>query len=99
MRLVLSFLDCGHICCRRQTVMMSNEEEKRCPLCAEEMDWTDQQFMPCKCGYQVMICHAGNVLFSLDVEARGWINVLLIYLHTLRKLCVQGVSCHISCHI
>ncbi|KAI3689475.1 hypothetical protein L2E82_47433 [Cichorium intybus] len=21
---------------------MSNEEEKRCPLCAEEMDWTDQ---------------------------------------------------------
>ncbi|KAL0452197.1 UNVERIFIED_CONTAM: putative general negative regulator of transcription C16 [Sesamum latifolium] len=31
---------------------MSNEEEKRCPLCAEEMDWTDQQFKPCKCGYQ-----------------------------------------------
>ncbi|XP_011077033.1 uncharacterized protein LOC105161135 [Sesamum indicum] len=34
---------------------MSNEEEKRCPLCAEEMDWTDQQFMPCKCGYQVCV--------------------------------------------
>ncbi|KAL6505008.1 hypothetical protein OROGR_024830 [Orobanche gracilis] len=32
--------------------MMSNEEEKRCPLCAEEMDWTDQQFVPCKCGYE-----------------------------------------------
>ncbi|KAL0358703.1 UNVERIFIED_CONTAM: putative general negative regulator of transcription C16 [Sesamum angustifolium] len=35
--------------------MMSNEEEKRCPLCAEEMDWTDQQFRPCKCGYQVCV--------------------------------------------
>ncbi|KAL6565342.1 hypothetical protein OROGR_002293 [Orobanche gracilis] len=34
---------------------MSNEEEKRCPLCAEEMDWTDQQFMPCKCGYQICV--------------------------------------------
>ncbi|KAK4356084.1 hypothetical protein RND71_025055 [Anisodus tanguticus] len=35
--------------------MMSNEEEKRCPICTEEMDWTDQQFKPCKCGYQVCI--------------------------------------------
>ncbi|KAL3656072.1 hypothetical protein CASFOL_000468 [Castilleja foliolosa] len=35
--------------------MMSNEEEKRCPLCAEDMDWTDQQFMPCKCGYQICV--------------------------------------------
>ncbi|KAL2549477.1 uncharacterized protein Fot_11007 [Forsythia ovata] len=35
--------------------MTSNEEEKRCPLCAEEMDWTDQQFKPCKCGYQVCV--------------------------------------------
>jgi len=34
---------------------MSNEEEKRCPLCAEEMDWTDQQLKPCKCGYQVCV--------------------------------------------
>ncbi|MFS7957802.1 putative RNA recognition motif domain, nucleotide-binding alpha-beta plait domain superfamily [Helianthus anomalus] len=35
--------------------MMSNEEEKRCPLCAEEMDWTDQQLKPCKCGYEVWV--------------------------------------------
>lgn len=34
---------------------MSNEGERRCPLCAEEMDWTDQQFRPCKCGYQVCV--------------------------------------------
>lgn len=34
---------------------MSNEEEKKCPLCAEEMDWTDQQLKPCKCGYEVCV--------------------------------------------
>ncbi|XP_057476784.1 uncharacterized protein LOC130764511 isoform X2 [Actinidia eriantha] len=34
---------------------MSNEGEKKCPLCAEEMDWTDQQFNPCKCGYKVCV--------------------------------------------
>lgn len=47
---------------------MSNEEEKRCPLCAEEMDWTDQQFMPCKCGYQVMLCSTYNVLFVCSLS-------------------------------
>ncbi|KAI3705169.1 hypothetical protein L1987_75402 [Smallanthus sonchifolius] len=35
--------------------IMNNEEEKRCPLCAEEMDWTDQQLKPCKCGYEVCV--------------------------------------------
>ncbi|XP_057486057.1 uncharacterized protein LOC130772318 isoform X2 [Actinidia eriantha] len=34
---------------------MSNEGEKKCPLCAEEMDWTDRQFNPCKCGYKVCV--------------------------------------------
>lgn len=32
---------------------MSEEGEKTCPLCAEEMDLTDQQLKPCKCGYEV----------------------------------------------
>ncbi|CAI9759239.1 unnamed protein product [Fraxinus pennsylvanica] len=32
-----------------------SKEEKRCPLCADEMDWTDQQLKPCKCGYQVCV--------------------------------------------
>ncbi|KAL0370047.1 UNVERIFIED_CONTAM: CCR4-NOT transcription complex subunit [Sesamum angustifolium] len=31
---------------------MSDEGEKTCPLCAEEMDLTDQQLKPCKCGYE-----------------------------------------------
>lgn len=32
---------------------MSDEGERMCPLCTEEMDLTDQQLKPCKCGYEV----------------------------------------------
>ncbi|KAJ0261379.1 RNA binding [Hirschfeldia incana] len=34
---------------------MSDQGEKTCPLCAEEMDLTDQQLRPCKCGYQICV--------------------------------------------
>ncbi|KAH6822069.1 hypothetical protein C2S53_015857 [Perilla frutescens var. hirtella] len=34
---------------------MSDEGEKSCPLCAEEMDLTDQQLKPCKCGYEICV--------------------------------------------
>ncbi|KAK4370378.1 hypothetical protein RND71_009853 [Anisodus tanguticus] len=34
---------------------MSDQGEKTCPLCAEEMDLTDQQLKPCKCGYQICV--------------------------------------------
>ncbi|KAA8543984.1 hypothetical protein F0562_021839 [Nyssa sinensis] len=37
------------------TATMSDEGEKTCPLCAEEMDLTDQQLKPCKCGYQICV--------------------------------------------
>mmetsp|Transcript_1766 Transcript_1766/g.3929 ORF Transcript_1766/g.3929 Transcript_1766/m.3929 type:complete len:797 (+) Transcript_1766:78-2468(+) len=30
-----------------------DDSECVCPLCCEEMDISDQQFYPCKCGYQV----------------------------------------------
>ncbi|CAH2060258.1 unnamed protein product [Thlaspi arvense] len=33
---------------------MTDKGEKTCPLCAEEMDLTDQQLKPCKCGYQII---------------------------------------------
>lgn len=32
---------------------MSDDGDRTCPLCAEEMDLTDQQLKPCKCGYDV----------------------------------------------
>ncbi|PSR86637.1 General negative regulator of transcription C16C9.04c like [Actinidia chinensis var. chinensis] len=34
---------------------MSDQGERTCPLCAEEMDLTDQQLKPCKCGYEICI--------------------------------------------
>ncbi|CDY53382.1 BnaA04g16470D [Brassica napus] len=36
--------------------MNNNDKgEKTCPLCAEEMDLTDQHLNPCKCGYQICV--------------------------------------------
>ncbi|KAK3227664.1 hypothetical protein Dsin_007526 [Dipteronia sinensis] len=35
--------------------IMSEKGEKTCPLCAEEMDLTDQQLKPCKCGYEICV--------------------------------------------
>ncbi|XP_077232977.1 uncharacterized protein LOC143874086 isoform X2 [Tasmannia lanceolata] len=34
---------------------MSDDGERTCPLCAEEMDLTDQQLKPCKCGYEICV--------------------------------------------
>ncbi|KAL5711215.1 RING-type E3 ubiquitin transferase [Ranunculus cassubicifolius] len=34
---------------------MTNEGGKTCPVCTEEMDSTDLQLKPCKCGYQVCV--------------------------------------------
>tara|TARA_B100000482_G_scaffold21185_1_gene14031 strand:+ start:306 stop:494 length:189 start_codon:yes stop_codon:yes gene_type:complete len=31
---------------------MSDEDDKICPLCCEDLDISDQNFLPCKCGYQ-----------------------------------------------
>lgn len=57
---------------------MSDQGEKTCPLCAEEMDLTDQQLKPCKCGYEVWVTN-----FSLLVwrEARWIIAPLLSALY------------------
>ncbi len=32
---------------------MHDQSEYVCPLCCEELDISDRQFFPCKCGYQV----------------------------------------------
>ncbi|XP_076934322.1 uncharacterized protein LOC143600550 [Bidens hawaiensis] len=48
---------------------MSNEEEKRCPLCAEEMDWTDQQLKPCKCGYEVCVWCWHHIIDMAEKDA------------------------------
>ncbi|XP_065010437.1 uncharacterized protein LOC135640171 isoform X1 [Musa acuminata AAA Group] len=52
---------------------MSDDGERICPLCAEEMDLTDQQLKPCKCGYEICIwCwhHIIEMAEKEDTEAR-----------------------------
>ncbi|CAL5001009.1 unnamed protein product [Urochloa decumbens] len=39
---------------QRRTAM-SDDGDHTCPLCAEEMDVTDQQLKPCKCGYDICV--------------------------------------------
>ncbi|PWA83184.1 hypothetical protein CTI12_AA172290 [Artemisia annua] len=42
-------------------VTMSDEGDRTCPLCVKELDLTDQQLNPCKCGYD----HCTSVLNSV----------------------------------
>ncbi|KAI3407642.1 uncharacterized protein J3R85_020838 [Psidium guajava] len=52
---------------------MSDQGEKTCPLCAEEMDLTDQQLKPCKCGYEICVwCwhHIMEMAEKDDTEGR-----------------------------
>ncbi|CAL5013677.1 unnamed protein product [Urochloa decumbens] len=39
---------------QRRTAM-GDDGDHTCPLCAEEMDVTDQQLKPCKCGYDICV--------------------------------------------
>lgn len=34
-------------------MMMDDDDELLCPLCMEEIDQADKDFLPCPCGYQV----------------------------------------------
>ena len=32
---------------------MADDDDDICPLCCEELDISDKNFIPCKCGYRV----------------------------------------------
>ncbi|XP_052142830.1 uncharacterized protein LOC127762374 [Oryza glaberrima] len=34
---------------------MTTQAKEKCPLCTEEMDLTDKQLKPCKCGYEICL--------------------------------------------
>ncbi|XP_071738799.1 uncharacterized protein [Rutidosis leptorrhynchoides] len=62
----------------RCVILMSNEEEKRCPLCGEEMDLTAQKLKPCKCGYEESV--GGNSkTVMIDHEGETTVNNTLKY--------------------
>jgi len=44
----------------------SSDEEGVCPLCMEEMDTTDQTFLPCACGYQMCLYCFNHVKENLN---------------------------------
>ncbi|XP_038991996.1 uncharacterized protein LOC120115335 isoform X2 [Hibiscus syriacus] len=48
---------------------MSDEGEKTCPLCAEEMDITDQQLKPCKCGYEICVWCWHNIMNMAEKDS------------------------------
>ncbi|KAK9154154.1 hypothetical protein Sjap_001634 [Stephania japonica] len=51
---------------------MSDLGEKTCPLCTEEMDLTDQQLKPCKCGYEICVwCWHHIMEMAEKVETEG----------------------------
>ncbi|KAI3928996.1 hypothetical protein MKX01_029525 [Papaver californicum] len=52
---------------------MGDEGDKICPLCTEEMDLTDKQLKPCKCGYELCVWCWHNVMDMAekdDMEGR-----------------------------
>jgi hypothetical protein len=44
----------------------SSEGEAECPLCLEELDVTEKNFHPCKCGYQVCLWCWHNINEKLN---------------------------------
>ncbi|PNX94383.1 RNA-binding (RRM/RBD/RNP motif) family protein [Trifolium pratense] len=45
---------------------MSDREERNCPLCEEEMDLTDQQLKPCRCGYEICVWCWHHIMDDTD---------------------------------
>lgn len=69
----ISFSQVLHPLLDPQLTTMSDQGEKTCPLCAEEMDLTDQQLKPCKCGYEICVwCwhHIMDMAEKDDTEGR-----------------------------
>ena len=43
--------------------MSDSDGENCCPLCMEEIDLADKNFLPCPCGYKVRDRRLGGYLF------------------------------------
>ncbi|XP_062003089.1 putative general negative regulator of transcription C16C9.04c [Rosa rugosa] len=49
---------------------MSDVGEQTCPICAEEMDLTDQQLKPCECGYEVCLWCWNHIMEMAEKDGR-----------------------------
>lgn len=73
---------------------MSDEGEKTCPLCAEEMDLTDQQLKPCKCGYEVLNPFFSGIMWVFGIH---WKLYASHYLYNMTKSCSGATFSPLLC--
>ena len=62
--------------------MSDDEDDTTCPLCVEEMDLSDKNFLPCPCGYRVILFRfldKINLRWSLLFDIIGLYVVLASY--------------------
>ena len=47
-----------------------DDEETFCPLCVEEMDLSDRNFLPCPCGYRVknIVLHFNTLAIKITTN-------------------------------
>lgn len=69
---------------------MSDYGEKTCPLCAEEMDLTDQQLKPCKCGYQV---HTSFLIYIFFCDQDGKLGSVMLFIFYFEGCIVVYTYC------
>lgn len=66
---------------------MSEEGERTCPLCAEEMDLTDLQLKACKCGYEVWIS-----FINFQFRWNQWKLEFALYIWFILQVILHGKS-------
>jgi CCR4-NOT transcription complex subunit 4 len=68
---------------------MSDDGDRTCPLCAEEMDITDQQLKPCKCGYEVPpLPHTGLPLLVRQTNTLFLFSLFCLCVYAALQICV-----------
>ncbi|XP_057721941.1 uncharacterized protein LOC130935999 isoform X1 [Arachis stenosperma] len=50
---------------------MCDKGGKSCPICTEEMDLTDQQLKPCKCGYEICVWCWHHIMEMSEKDGTG----------------------------
>jgi len=48
--------------------MDSDDGRPLCPVCCEELDAADRNFIPCKCGFQVYLIQLALFITVLDMH-------------------------------
>lgn len=55
------------------------EDETVCPLCAEELDLSDKNFLPCPCGYRVCTYVFVTFMYFLVLFVDCFVDCRFVY--------------------